>query len=414
MNRPRVELMPSTASINAPLHLRVTAGAESTLRTGHPWLYAESIREQDQTGKLGQLAVIYDRKDRFLALGLFDPHSPLRVRILQFGRAEKIDPAWWMARLNQAVEKRRNLLDAQTTGYRWINGESDGWPGLVLDRYGDTLVLKLYTAAWLCRLEDVVELIQKRLRPERILLRLSRNIQRLAMQEFERKDGQLLVGQPVTGAVIFQESGLRFEADVLHGQKTGFFLDQRENRRKVETLARDRRVLNAFSFSGGFSLYAARGGAKSVTDLDISAHALASGERNFALNKSVPQIARCRREAIRADVFDWLSENKERQFDLIILDPPSMAKRQSEQPRALRAYVRLVRLGTQHLCRDGLLVVCSCSARVPADQFFSTVRKALMQSGRAFEEIQTTRHEGDHPAKFEEAEYLKAIYCRMN
>src|SRR6516162_9863333 len=118
MNRPRVELMPSTASINAPLHLRVTAGAESTLRTGHPWLYAESIREQDQTGKLGQLAVIYDRKDRFLALGLFDPHSPLRVRILQFGRAEKIDPAWWMARLNQAVEKRRNLLDAQTTGYR--------------------------------------------------------------------------------------------------------------------------------------------------------------------------------------------------------------------------------------------------------------------------------------------------------
>jgi 23S rRNA (cytosine1962-C5)-methyltransferase len=406
--------MLSAASINAPLHLRVTTGAESTLRAGHPWLYAESIREQDQTGQLGQLAVIYDRKDRFLALGLFDPYSPLRVRILQLGRTERIDQAWWSARLNQAVAKRRNLFDAQTTGYRWINGESDGWPGLVLDRYAGTLVLKLYTAAWLCRLEEMVELIQKRLRPERVLLRLSRNIARLAAQEFEKKDGQLLVGQPVTEAVIFHESGLRFEADVRHGQKTGFFLDQRENRRRVETLARDRRVLNAFSFSGGFSLFAARGGARSVTDLDISAHALASGERNFALNKSVPEIASCRREAIRADVFDWLSENKECQFDLIILDPPSMAKQQSEQPRALRAYGRLVRLGTQHLCRGGLLVACSCSARVGAEQFFSAVRKALSQSGRKFEEIQTTRHAADHPANFLEAEYLKALYCRVN
>jgi 23S rRNA (cytosine1962-C5)-methyltransferase len=413
MNRPRAELMPSAASINALLHLRVTAGAESTVRAGHPWVYAGSIRDQDQTGKLGQLAVIYDRKNRFLALGLFDPYSPLRVRILQVGQAERIDLAWWMARLNQAAEKRRRLFDAQTTGYRWINGESDGWPGLVLDQYGVTLVLKLYTAAWLSRLEEIVELIQKRLRPERILLRLSRNIARLAMQEFKRKDGQLLAGRAVTESVIFQESGLRFEADVLHGQKTGFFLDQRENRRRVETLARDRRVLNAFSFSGGFSLYAARGGASSVTDLDISAHALASGERNFALNNSVPDIARCRREAIRAEAFGWLSENTDRQFDLIILDPPSMAKRQSEQARALRAYGRLVRLGTQHLSRGGLLVACSCSAHVSAEQFFSTVRKALMQSGRKFEELQTTRHAPDHPANFEEAEYLKAIYCRV-
>jgi 23S rRNA (cytosine1962-C5)-methyltransferase len=396
------------------LHLRVTTGAESTLRAGHPWLFAGSIREQAQTGELGQLTVIYDRRDRFLALGLFDPHSPLRVRILQFGRPEKIDSAWWSARLSAALERRRDLFDAQTTGYRWINGESDGWPGLVLDRYGNTLVLKLYTAAWLCRLEEIVELIQDRLRPDRILLRLSRNIARVAAQEFQRTDGQLLVGKPVTEAVIFKENGLRFEAEVLHGQKTGFFLDQRENRRRVEALAQGRGVLNAFSFSGAFSLYAASGGASSVTDLDISGHALASGERNFALNRSMPEIARCRREAIRADVFDWLPENKERQFDLIILDPPSMAKRQSEQPRALRAYDRLVRLGTRHLSQGGILVACSCSAHVRAEHFFSTVRKALIHSGRTFEEIQTTRHAADHPANFQEAEYLKAIYCRIN
>jgi len=402
------------AEIDSPVHLRATSGAESTLRRGHPWLYAESILKQDRPGRLGQLAVIYDRQDRFLALGLFDPHSPLRVRILQFGSTATIDEAWWLARLDQAVEKRRALFDAQTTGYRWLNGESDGWPGLVLDRYADTLVVKLYTAAWLCRLQEVAGLIRERFQPERIVLRLSRNIAGLAEREFKRQDGEVLAGTAVTQAVVFQENGLRFEAEVLHGQKTGFFLDQRENRRRVEALARGRRVLNAFSFSGGFSVYAARGGARSVTDVDISGHALRSGDRNFGLNKSVRGIGGCRRETIRADVFEWLTANAERPFDLIVLDPPSMAKRQSERLRAMRAYDRLVRLGTQHLSAGGILVACSCSAHVGTEQFFGTVRKALLRSGRSYEEIQTTRHAADHPANFAEAEYLKAIYCRIN
>ena len=220
------------------LRLRVTAAAESILRSGHPWLFADSVREQNRAGQAGELAVIYGRKDRFLGAGLFDPDSPIRVRLLHVGKPRAIDRTWWSERLSRALEARGGLFDEQTTGFRWINGESDGWPGLVLDRYDRTLVLKLYTAAWLPRLEEIAGLITARLRPERIVLRLSRNIQDYAKRQFGKADGVILSGPPLEGPVTFMETGLRFEADVLRGQKTGFFLDQRENRRQVEALAR--------------------------------------------------------------------------------------------------------------------------------------------------------------------------------
>ena len=400
------------SSTSSRLRLRVTAAAESRLRAGHPWLYAESIREQNRPGHLGELAVVYDRKDRFLVLGLFDPDSPLRLRVLHAGKPRTVERTWWSARLEQALARREHLFDAQTTGFRWINGESDGWPGLVLDRYDQTLVLKLYTAAWLPHLDDTVELLNERLEPQRIVLRLSRNIQEIGRSDFAKTDGQVVAGSPLEGPVVFLENGLRFEADVLRGQKTGFFLDQRENRRRVETLAAGRTVLNAFSFSGGFSLYAARGGATSVTDLDISAHALQAAQRNFALNRSLASVASCRHERIQADAFDWLATNARRKFDLVILDPPSFAKREAERGEAIRAYGRLAALGIGHLSPKGVLVGCSCSAHVTAEEFFETVRRTGSGSGRKFNELWTTQHPTDHPATFKEAEYLKAICLR--
>jgi 23S rRNA (cytosine1962-C5)-methyltransferase len=279
---------------------------------------------------------------------------------------------------------------------------------LVLDRYQGTLALKIYTAAWLPRLKEIAGLIQSQLKPDRIVLRTSRNI-----QHREIHDGQVLFGPPLEGPVIFLETGLRFEADVLLGQKTGFFLDQRENRRIVETLARGRNMLNAFSFSGGFSLYAARGGAASVTDLDISAHALAGAKRNFALNESNPAVAACPHESAQADAFDWLAKDRQRQFGLIVLDPPSFAKRESERAAAIRAYEKLVALGIGRLARGGILLACSCSAHVAAEEFFEAARRAAGKSGRKFVEIQTTRHAPDHPATFKEAAYLKAIYLQL-
>jgi 23S rRNA (cytosine1962-C5)-methyltransferase len=403
----------TTTPITSPrLRLRVTAAAESNLRAGHPWLYAQSIREQNRPGRLGELAVVYDRRDRFLALGLFDPDSPLRLRVLHAGKPQTVDRVWWAARLETALARRRELFDDQTTGFRWLHGESDGWPGLVLDRYDRTLVLKLYTAAWLPWLDEINELIQQRLRPERIVLRLSRNIQTVAGSQFAKHDGQVLAGPPLQDPVTFLETGLRFEADVLRGQKTGFFLDQRENRRRVETRARGRSVLNAFSFSGGFSLYAARGGATAVTDLDISAHALEAAKRNFALNRSFAEVAACRGERIQADAFEWLAANPGRKFGLVILDPPSLAKREAEREGALRAYGRLATLGLTHLSTGGVLVACSCSAHVTAKEFFRGVRRAVAASGREMAELWTTHHPVDHPAAFKEAEYLKAICLR--
>ena len=247
---------PSAANQTAAtrLRLRITATAETIVRSGHPWLFSDSIHAANRAGQNGELAVIFDRRDKFLAVGLFDPDSPIRVRILHVGKPQTLDAAWWQARLAQTLARRDGLFEATTTGYRLIHGESDGWPGLVLDRYDTTLVLKLYTAAWLPRLEETLELLKEKISCERLILRLSRNMQAPAEKLFQRRDGQMLLGAPPEGAVIFLENGVRFEADVLRGQKTGFFLDQRENRREVETLARGRRVLNAFSFSGGFSV----------------------------------------------------------------------------------------------------------------------------------------------------------------
>ncbi|MBI3877153.1 MAG: class I SAM-dependent methyltransferase [Verrucomicrobia bacterium] len=401
------------AGAPARLRLRVTAAAEAKVRAGHPWVFSDSVREQNRPGKLGEFAVIYDRRDRFLALGLFDPHSPLRVRVLHAGKPVEANREWWRARLDTTLARRRDLFDAQTTGWRCIHGENDGWPGLVLDRYGDSLVLKLYTAAWLPRLEEIPSLINEALPNERVVLRLSRNMQDVAAREFKITDGQVLRGEPLHGPVVFLESGLKFEADLVRGQKTGFFLDQRENRRLVEALAPGRDVFNAFSFSGGFSLYAARGGARTVTDLDISEHALASARRNFALNRDLASVAACKHRTEQADAFQWLAAQRAQQFGLVILDPPSLAKRESERAGALGAYTKLASDGVRLLRADGVLVAASCSAHVSAEEFFEVVRDAARLSGRAFTEIETTRHPSDHPATFAEAEYLKCIYLKF-
>ena len=426
---------PSQISAVTRLRLRITATAETIVRGGHPWVFADSVLESNRAGQSGELAVIFDRKDKFLAVGLFDPDSPIRVRILHAGKPQTIGAAWWQARLAQTLARRAGLFDATTTGYRLIHGESDGWPGLVLDRYDTTLVLKLYTAAWLPRLDEILALFKEKIPCERIVLRLSRNIQRAALgvstrvtngQKLEtipplpegegrgegKRDGQILFGSTPDAPVIFSENGIRFEADVLRGQKTGFFLDQRENRLEVEVLARGRRVLNAFSFSGGFSVYAARGGAKSVTDLDISAHALESAKRNFALNKNFPAVAACRHETVQADAFKWI-ESDAGKFDLIVLDPPSLAKRAAEREGAIRAYERLNSQGIEKLAREGILVAGSCSAHVSAAEFFDAVRRAAMKSGRKFTELKTLQHPPDHPAGFKEAEYLKVIYLKF-
>ena len=380
------------------------------MRSGHPWVFADSIREQNREGVAGELAVVFDRNNSFLALGLYDPDSPIRVRVVHRGKPVNINTDWWRIRLQESIARRAGIVDSSTNALRWINGESDGFPALVLDQYAGTLVLKLYSQIWFVHLPAIVSLVASELRPERIVLRLSRNILARAKAE-GLSDATVLVGSEPSGAIIFLESGLRFEADVLKGQKTGFFLDQRENRRMVENLSRGREVLNAFSFSGGFSLYAARGGAKSVTDVDISAYALESSRRNFALNEDV--VPGAQHFLIQADVFEWLQEKRSERYDLVILDPPSLAKRELERSGALRAYASLAESSLRFVRQRGTLVCCSCSAHIRAAEFFETIKKSVRLSGRTFKIAATTREPLDHHATFPEAEYLKGIFVEL-
>ncbi len=401
---------PNERSLPSRLKLGLKPAAESVVRRGHPWIYSDSIRHQSREGTAEDLAVVYDRNDRFLAVGFYDPDSPLRVRVVHRGKPLAIDEAFWRKRLVDALLRRESLLDERTSGIRLVNGENDGWPGFVLDRYGSTLVLKLYAAAWQSRLAMVRDLLVEALRPDRLVLRLSRNLQQGGGFP---GDGTVLHGPPLDGPVVFLESGLRFEADVLRGQKTGFFLDQRENRRRVEEFARGAEVLNAFSFSGGFSLYAARGGAKSVVDLDLSVHALAAAKRNFALNLDDPRVAACRHETIQADAFLWLEQAKAVSFDLVVVDPPSLAKREAERGRAIQAYAKLNAAALRLLRPRGILVAASCSAHVNEEEFFGAVRTAARGSGRRFEELETSSHAPDHLATFPEAQYLKCVFVRI-
>lgn len=394
-----------SASQVSRLRLRLSPAGEKAVRAGHPWVFSDSVRELNREGTAGEIAVIYDRSDRFLAVGFYDPGSPLRVRVLQAGKPAAIDEAWWRERLAKALARREGMFGPETNGFRLINGESDGWPGLVLDRYAETLVLKLYSAVWLPRLAEVRDLILAALSPDAIVLRLSRNIQETARRDFQIEEG--LIHGSAGETVFFLENGLNFEAEVFHGQKTGFFLDQRDNRKRVGQLAAGADVLNLFSFSGGFSLYAARGGAKRVTDVDISQHALAAGDRNFMLNRHIRAVSSCVRETVRADAFAWLAEGPRAQFDLVVADPPSLAKREKERAGAIAAYERLAASALRRVRRGGVLVAASCSAHVTPDEFFGAVNRAALPW--TTKTLWTSGDAPDHAVTFREAEYLKCM-----
>ena len=414
---------------NARLRIRLTAAAEVAVRSGHPWVYSDKVREMNRPGRVGEVAVVYDRNDRFLALGLYDPESPLAVRILHRGQPVLLDAAFWRERLEASIRRRAGCFDARTNGWRVVNGESDGFPGLVLDRYGDCCVLKIYTPVWLGSLGrrdgagsmgipavpglDLPALVREVLRPGRLVLRLSRNTESAATAE-GWADGCDLLGPAGEPSVVFLEDDLRFHADVVVGQKTGFYLDQRGNRREVGLISQGASVLNVFSFSGGFSVHAARGGAREVTDVDISPHALASARANMVLNTAIPGVARARHVQVQADAFEWLSGAPRGRWDVVILDPPSFARREHERAAAIEAYRRLVRLGTECVAPGGWLLAASCSAHVSPDEFLGAVRSGLGASGWGWDEVKVTGHEPDHPADFVEARYLKALYARRS
>ena len=365
-------------------------------------------------GKPGDLAVVFDNDRAFVAIGLYDPASPMRVKILHHGKPTTIDRSFWQRQLTAAIERRSPLVaGGDTTGYRLVNGESDGFPSLILDRYADTLVLKLYSPIWVPHLDDIVSVIDDLLHPRSLVLRHARNLDPAALHGME--EGDALLGTAPTEPVLFQEAGLTFEADVVRGQKTGYFLDQRDNRRLVGGLANGLRVLDVFAATGGFTVHAAAGGATDVVSVDISEPTLAAATRNLAHNSSLAAVAACRVRSIVGDayeVMDRLHRNGER-FDMVIVDPPSFTPRQEAVARALAAYERLTERGVRLVRPGGWYVQASCSSRVTADEFHLTVSHAAARAGRPLDEWRRTGHPLDHPVTFPEGSYLKAVFARV-
>ena len=395
------------------LAVRVTDDALRQVRGGHPWIFERSITSASHDAAPGTLAVVFDGRRRFAAIGLWDPTSPLRIRILHAGEPRSVDEGFWLERLDAAVARRAPLLaDGSTTGLRVLNGESDGFPGLVLDLYDDTAVAKLYTAAWWPHLDGLVPLLLAASGADRLVLRLARSV----AADGARADGTVLVGDPLAGPVPFLERGLSFAADVVHGQKTGHFLDQRDNRALVGGLAAGAHVLDVFACTGGFSAHAAAGGARSVRSVDVSEPALGTARANLERNRHLPAVAACEHVTEAGDAFEVLERHAAagRTWDLVVIDPPSFAPRQEAVDRALRAYARLTRLGLAVTRPGGVLVQSSCSSRIDADTFHRQLHDVAADEGRSLQVIARTGHPVDHPATFPEARYLKTAFVRVD
>jgi 23S rRNA (cytosine1962-C5)-methyltransferase len=395
--------------------IQLNSAAVNAVKGGHPWIFKKGIVKQNKQIETACTAVLYDQKRKYVGLGFFDAESPIKVRVLHRGTQTQLDEAWLKKKIKICMDNREALFNSTATnGFRVVHGENDKLGGLVVDKYDKTVVIKLYTIAWVKPLEIICNVINDLLKPDNIVLRLSRGVAKSESLDSELFDGKVLQGK-VDDIVVFKENDILFAADPVNGQKTGFFLDQRDNRKRVEDLSRGKKVLNVFSYNGGFSLYAARGGASSVTSLDISQPALDASIKNFKLNYRNAKIDTCEHNIICADAFESMKQMKDdgEKFDVVIVDPPSFAKKAEEKQAAIKAYEKLTLLALDLLDEGGMLVSASCSARVSADEFFSSVKQAIIKSKKKTKETARTLHAIDHPIGFNEGAYLKCVYNKL-
>lgn len=389
--------------------VRLTSAAERSLISGHPWIFSNSILKIKSTAKTGDLCVIFNKSGKkILGIGLFDANSPIRIKVLTNEGGVKIDKSFFKSTISNALKKRIPLFDTVTNSYRLIHGENDFLPGLIIDVYNDVIVIKLYSVIWCRFLKLIIEVILEELSVSAIILRLSRKIEKEL--DGQLNDGDLLYGKLLNPTVPFFEHGVQFSANVISGHKTGYFLDHRENRRRVGLLSKNKKVLDIFSYAGGFSVHALANGAKSVTSLDISEQALHIAKQNASLNSF-----RGNHVTIADDAFEAMNKliAKKEVYDIVVIDPPSFAKSKSEISLAKKKYKQLAELGAKLTAKNGYLILASCSSRVIADSFFEMNKQGLKQSNRYFILEKKTFHDIDHPVKIPEAAYLKCGYYKF-
>jgi len=384
-------------------------GREKSLKRKHPWVFSGAVARVEGDPQMGDTIDVRSADGEFLAVAAYSPHSQIRARVWDW-EERAIDGAFFNERIKRSVERRRALLDAGATdAMRLIYGESDGLPGIIADRYGDIVVVQLNSAGAERWREHIIEYIQQVTIASCLWERSDAEVRQL--EGLPSRTG-LLHGAAPAVPLMISEHGLLFEIGFEGGHKTGFYLDQRDNRLKVRALAKDRDVLDCFCYSGGFALNALIGGAKSVTAIDSSADALAQARRNEELNK-LPQA-----EWLEADVFQALRRfrDQRRDFDLIVLDPPKFAPTVSHVEKAARAYKDINLLAFKLLRPGGVLVTFSCSGGVSADLFQKIVAGSALDAGVQAQIIERLGPGADHPValNFPESEYLKGLICRVS
>jgi 23S rRNA (cytosine1962-C5)-methyltransferase len=384
---------------------------EEPLIRGHLWVFSGSLQQPPYWIEPGGLADIKSAKGQFVARGYYNPYTDIALRILTFDREEAIDVAFFRRRIQRALARRAELTASQTDAYRVINAEGDGLPGLIVDRYADVLVMQIHTLGMEHLRSLVVEALTQEIDVRGILLRNDVQARRREGLELE---APVVVAGEVPAYITIQENGLSFLVDPWHGQKTGFFLDQRDKRAALRKYAPGKRVLNCFSYTGGFSVYAAVSSAETrVTSVDISASAMELAVQQFKLNGLDPN----KHEFLVADVFEYLEMAHEggELFDIVVLDPPAFAKTQHAKKQALQAYQRLNLLGMRVLPPGSLLLSCSCTSVVSMRDLHEILKQDAQHLSRQIQVLESYTHGIDHPVNpaMPETAYLKAIFCRV-
>lgn len=380
------------------LKIKLNRNLRRSIMRGHPWIYKEAIAQAPKV-EAAQLVSVLDQKGEELGWAMYDPHGPLSLRMVSL---EKKPPnqAFYERQLQRALELRVGLNLAATTAYRLINGEGDFLPGLVCDVYAETAVVQFDgrgpSEFW--NKEQISAWILKNARVKSVVEKSRRNAE---------GGLTLLTGEKSASDIEVKENGVLFEVDILNGQKTGFFLDQRDNRQYVRTISRAKSVLNLFSYTGGFSVYAGLGGATRVASLDVAEGAVRAAEDNWALNG----LAKDKHQGLAVDVFDYLTGANEK-WDHIIVDPPSMGHSEEQKERAVKKYTDLFAASAKLVQAGGQLSLSSCSSHISFEDFFEIIREAMSAARRRGQILRVSGQGPDHPFlhSSHEQRYLKFVH----
>lgn len=393
------------------VHLK--AGRDKPVRQQHPWIFSGAIQQLPTAAANGDLVDVRAADGAWLARGYLNRKSQIQVRLLSWQPDEVINTTFWQRRLHSAIAMRRALIaSAETNAYRLVNGESDYLPGLIVDQYADYLVMQVGTLGIEQRKAELATLLLTLTGCNGVIERSDLALRR---QEGLIEATGLLAGVAPTGPIAVRELGFHYEVDLAQGQKSGFYTDQRDNRRHVAAYCQGGRVLNAFSYTAAFAVHALAAGARHVINLDTSVEALTVGETHLRLNGFDPDR---QADQIAGDVFtilrDWRAEGIE-PFDVIILDPPKFAQSRGNLDRALRGYKDINLLAMGLLKPGGILATFSCSGLVSADLFQKVVFGAAVDAQRPVQILEWLRQGSDHPVAitFPEGEYLKGLICRV-